>query len=135
MKILPINNTQNRQQNFKAKFSKYDVNQFVQELEFKDIDDIPKLYTMLEYIKNLPGKLAKLNKIGYWCQVCIDGKSLTSDRRYFTAFHALEDATINRKNTLIKETPLPRLSEEEYEDMFYRNSKKTVKDIETLFKE
>lgn len=136
MKILPINNIQNnKQQNFKAKFSKYDVNQFVQELQFKDVDDVPKLYTMLEYIKNLPGKIARINKLGYWCQIRIDGKPLTNDRHYFTVFHALEDATIAHKHTLIKETPHPRLSEEEYEDMFYKNAKKTVKDIENLFEE
>jgi len=134
MKIMPINNTQVKPQ-FKAKFSKNDMKQFLQELKYKDVDDVPKLYTMLDIIKKQQGKIAKIDDKGYWCQIQIDGKSMNNERRYFTAFHAVEDATVNHKNTLITDTPIKRLSEEEFEAAWLKNAKKTIKDIENIFKE
>ena len=131
---MPINNTQVKPQ-FKAKFSKNDMKQFLQELKYKDVDDVPKLYTMLDIIKNQQGKIAKIDDKGYWCQIQIDGKSMNNERRYFTAFHAVEDATVNHKNTLITDTPIKRLSEEEFEAAWLKNAKKTIKDIENIFKE
>ena len=134
MKIMPINNTQVKPQ-FKAKFSKNDMKQFLQELKYKDVDDVPKLYTMLDIIKKQQGKIAKIDDKGYWCQIQIDGKSMNNERRYFTAFHAVEDATVNHKNTLITDTPIKRLSEEEFEAAWLKNAKKTIKDIENILKE
>ena len=60
MKILPINNIQNNNYlNFKAKFSKQDVNHLLEEIKDNDIDIVPKLYTMLDFVKTLPGREAK----------------------------------------------------------------------------
>ena len=134
MNILPINNT-NSNTNFKAKFPKKYINQFIKEVEFKDVDDVPKLYTMLNFIKQQQGKTAKIKNFGLWNQIQIDGKSLTNERKYFTAIHALEDATVNHKNTLIKDTPLKRLSEDEFEQEWIKNSKKTKTDIENLYED
>ena len=60
MKILPINNTlNNKQQNFKAKFSAKDINNVLAEIKGYDADLYPKLYTLLERVNELPGKVAK----------------------------------------------------------------------------
>ena len=134
MNILPINNT-NSNTNFKAKFPKKYIKQFIREVEYKDVDDVPKLYTMLNFIKQQQGKTAKIKNFGLWSQIQIDGKSLTNERKYFTAIHALEDATVNHKNTLIKDTPLKRLSEDEFEREWIKNSKKTKSDIENLYED
>ena len=134
MRIMPINNIQNNNQNsFKAKFRKQDVNEFLREIEGGDIDIVPKLYTMLDFVKNQAGQIAEIEHIGMWHRILIDGKSVNSGNKYFNAFHALLDATVKTKNTLIKETPIERLSEDKFQIECYKNSKKTKKDIENLF--
>lgn len=135
MKILPINNIQNnRQQNFKAKFRKQDIKEFIREIKnIDDIDIAPKLYTMLDAIKKLSGKKAKIEHISCWHKILIDGKSVSGDKQYFCAIHALKDAIVEQKSTLIKNSLIKRLSEEEFENAYYKNSKKTVQDIENMF--
>ena len=95
MKILPINNTQTNTQ-FKAKFSKADINHFLMEIEENDVDIVPKLYTMLDFVKKLPGNEAKILASDYrpWYQIQIDGASATQGRYYINAYHALKDMTI-----------------------------------------
>lgn len=134
MKIMPVNNI-NTQTQFKAKFRQRDVKEFLREMIEPDVDTIPKLYTMLDYIRYYPGKKAEIKHIGLWHKILIDGKSMNNDAKYFTAFHALQDAVVTLKNSLLKDAPMQRMSEEEFENAYCKNSKKTAKDIENLFKE
>lgn len=124
MKILPINNINTQQTQFKAKFQKQDIKELLREVEDSDIDIIPKLYTMLDIINKHPGKNAKIEHIGLWHHISIDGKSICQKKTYLCTYHALQDATVKQKNTLIKESPIRRLSEEDFENEFYKNSKK-----------
>ena len=135
MRILPINNINNQNTQFKAKFPKQDINEFLREIENNDVDIVPKLYTMLDIIKKQKGQKAKIEHNGLWHRILIDGKSVNNDNRYFSAFHALQDATIKLKNTILKDSSVKRLTEEEFENAYYKNSKKTKQDIENMFKE
>ena len=138
MKILPINNIQNnKQQNFKAKFSKQDINQFLKEIEDNDVDIVPKLYTMLDFVKALPGKEAKIISSNYrpWYQIQIDGKSATQGRYYISAFHALQDMTVQSEQSAKKVLSFDKMTKETFLEKFYKNSKKTIQDIEKLFEE
>lgn len=134
MKILPINNIQNnRHQNFKAKFPKSDIKEFLRETHGGDVDILPQLYTMLDVIKKQPGNIAKIEHIGSWHKILIDGKSLSDNKQYFCAIHALKDATVKQKSTLITDSVIKRLSEEEFEREYFNNSKKTINDIINIF--
>ena len=137
MKILPINNTQNKQQNFKAKFSKADVNHFFEEIKENDVDIVPKLYTMLDFVKKLPGKEAKILKSDYrpWYQIMIDDKSATQGRYYINAYQALEDIAVHKEGSPKKVLSTNKLTKETFWENFYKNSEKTIQDIENLFKE
>lgn len=137
MKILPINNIQNNnQQSFKAKFSKQDVNLFLKEIEGNDVDIVPKLYTMLDFVKNLPGKNAKILPSEYrpWYQIQIDGVSATQGRYYISAYHALLDMTIQSKN-FKKVLSSDKMTKETFMENFYKNSEKTIDDIKNIFEE
>ena len=125
---MPINNTQ-----FKAKFPKQDINEFLREVENNDVDIIPKLYTMLDFIKKQKGNEARIEHIGLWHRILIDGKSLSGTNKYFSAFHALFDATVKSKASLLNESLIKRFSEEEFENEYYKNSKKAVKDIVNIY--
>ena len=135
MKIMPIGSINTNNTQFRAKFSKQDIQEFLREIENNDVDIVPKLYTMLDVIKNLSGAKAKIEHIGYWHRILIDGKSVSGDKQYFCAIHALKDATVAQKSTLIKDSLIKRLSEEEFENAYYKNSKKTIQDIKNMFKE
>ena len=137
MKILPINsiNTQNTQ--FKAKFSAKDINHFIEELEGCDIDTVPKLYTMLDFVKNLPGQEIKILESSYrpWYQLQIDGKSATQGRYYINAYQALQDMTVHDKDSPKKVLSTDKMTKETFLENFYKNSTKTIQDIRNLFKE
>ena len=135
MKILPINNINTQNTQFKAKFRQRDVKEFLTEIQGGDVDIIPRLYTMLGIIKNHSGKEAEIEHLGMWHKILIDGKSVNGKNKYFNAFHALLDATVKTKTTLIKESPIKRLSEDEFQIEYCKNSKKTKEDIENLFRE
>ena len=133
MQIIPINNIQNTQ--FKAKFSKQDINHFIEELEGCDVDTIPKLYTMLDFVKNLPGKEVKILASNYrpWYQIQIDGVSATQGRYYINAYQALQDMTIQGKGSSKKVLSTEKMTKETFWENFYKNSKKTIQDIKNLF--
>ena len=133
MKIMPINNINARNPQFKANFCQRDIKEFLTEIQGGDVDIVPKLYTMLDFIKKQPGKNAVIEHIGLWHKILIDGKSINCENKYFNAFHALFDATVKTKTSLIKDSPIKRIPEEEFEGEYYKNSKKTIKDIEKLF--
>ena len=136
MKILPINNIQNnKQQNFKAKFPKEDINHLIKELDGCDIDMIPKLYTMLDFVKTLPGKEIKILASTYrpWYQLQIDGVSATQGRYYINTIHALEDMTIYKGNNSKRVLSTDKMTKETFWENFYKNSKKTIEDIKNLF--
>ena len=136
MKILPINNIQNNNYlNFKAKFSKQDVNHLLEEIKDNDIDIVPKLYTMLDFVKTLPGQEAKILASNYrpWYQIQIDGVSATQGRYYINAYHALKDMTIQGNSSSKKVLSTEKMTKEIFMENFYKNSKKTIQDIENLF--
>ena len=134
MKILPINNTRTNTQ-FKAKFSKQDVNHFLQEIKGNDVDIVPKLYTMLDFVKSLPGKEATILASHYrpWYQIQIDGTSATQGRYYINAYHALKDMTIQEGSSSKKVLSTEKMTKETFMEKFYKNSKKTIQDIKNLF--
>lgn len=135
MKILPINNIKTQNTQFKAKFSKQDINHFVKELEGCDTDTVPKLYTMLEFVKNLPGEKAEILESNYrpWYQILIDDKSAAQGRYYINAYHALEDITIQKKGSPKKVLSFDKMTKDAFFDNFYKNSKKTINDIKKMF--
>lgn len=134
MKILPISSINTKNTQFKAKFPKQDIKEFLSEVKECDVDTVPQLYTMLDFIKKQSGQKAEILHTGLWHQILIDGKSLTNGIKYFCAVHALKDATVSAKNTLVKAaTPIKRMTEEEFEKAYYNNRERTLKDIEALF--
>lgn len=134
MKIMPINNAQQNTQ-FKAKFSKRDVNHFLKEIEGCDVDMVPKLYTMLDFVKNLPGQDIKILISEYrpWYQIQIDGVSATQGRYYINAYHALEDMTIHNGKNPKKVLSTEKMTKEMFLEKFYNNTRKTIEDIRNLF--
>ena len=130
MRIQPINNIQQTQ--FKAKFPKQDIEQFLTEIDKKDRGEAPQLYTLLEFIKNLPQKSANIKHFGIWNQIHLDGKSITNERTYINAYHALYDTVVANRNSLVKDNGIKRLTEEEFENNWYKNANKTIQDIENL---
>ena len=132
MKIQPINNIQPKT-NFKANFPKQDVKQLLTEVKVQDRCIIPQLYTLLDFIKNLPQKNAEIKHIGIWNQIHIDGKSITSKNKYMNAFSALYDGIVAHKNSTLKDNGIKRLTESEFENRWYKNANKTKQDIENLF--
>ena len=135
MKILPINNINTSNTQFKAKFSKGDVNHFLKEIEDNDVDIVPKLYTMLDFVKTLPGQEAKILESAYrpWYQIQIDGKSATQGRYYISAYHALKDITIGSEKSSKKVLSTDKMTKETFLENFYKNSTKTIQDIKNLF--
>ena len=135
MKIVPISNINRHNTQFKANFCKRDITELLKEIDNnRDVDIVPKLYTMLDVIKKQSGRSAKIMHMGLWHKISIDGKPVNDEVKYFTAFHALEGATV-KKNNVPSNTLTDRLTEEEFENMVYKNSKKTIDDIKSLFKE
>ena len=132
MRIQPIDNTQPKT-NFKAKFPKQDVKLFLSEIDKHDICMEPQLYTLLDLIKKLPEKKAKIDTTGGWYQILLDGKSLTNGHKYINAFYALYDSIVINKRSVSYNNGLQRLSEDTFESMYYKNSKKTKQDIEKTF--
>ena len=135
MKIMPIGSINTNNTQFRAKFSKQNIQEFLREIENNDVDIVPKLYTMLDVIKKYSGQKAEIEHIGLWHRILIDGKSVCENNKYFSAFHALQDATVKTKSTLIKKNPIKRIPEDEFENEYYKNRKKTIQDIENIFEE
>ena len=136
MYILPINNRSEKYNtSFHAKVSKKDVNLLLKEIEGNDIDILPQLYTMLDYVKELPAKTVKIVKSDFrpWYKMKVSGADINGGNEYICAFHALKDLTVKHKNSIIKDNSLSRMSEEEFEASYYKNSKKTKQDVLNIF--
>lgn len=132
MKIQPINNIQPKT-NFKANFPKQDVKQLLGEVKGHERCIIPQLYTLLDFIKNLPQKNAEIKHLGLWNQIYLDGKPLTGSNKYINAFFALYDSVVANKNSMVDNSEIKRISENEFEKRWYKNANKTKQDIENLF--
>ena len=135
MKILPINNTNTQNTQFKAKFPKQDVKQFLTEIEDCDCCVVPQLYTLLDFVKNLSGKTAEIvpSRPRPFYQIHIDGKSITNGQEYISAFHALYNAIVSHEKSSLKTSPLKRMTEDQFEINYFKNANKTTKDIEKIF--
>jgi len=134
MKVLPIINT-TPQPSFNAKFPISDVKHFLTEIEDGDRTIVPELYILFEFVKSLPGNIAKIiqSKTLPFYQIKVDGKSLTNGQEYISAFHALYNAAVIHNDSVLKTSPIKRMTYDEFMDRFYKNADKTVKDIETFF--
>ena len=132
MKILPINNLQNNKQpNFKAKFTAKDINAVLGEIKGHDAELYPKLYTMLERVNELPGKTAQFvssDGYGNFWQVHIDNKSLTSNK-FINRFSALYSSLINHKDSIVKHSDIGRMPESIFEQRWWANRFKTEGDV------
>ena len=136
MKILPINNIQNdKQQNFKARFSAKDINTVLSEIKGHDADLYPKLFTMLERVNELPGKVAKfVSPDGYgnsW-QVHIDKKSLTGQSLFLNRFSALYSSIVKHKDSIVKSSDIVRMPESIFEQKWWANRFKTEGDVKNF---
>lgn len=133
MKILPINNIQNnKQQNFKAKFSAKDINVLLDEIKGYDADLYPKLYTLLERVNELPGKNAKFvpaDDYGNYWQLHIDGKSISKAFQFINKYSALYSSLVKHKDNIIKYSDIVRMPERIFEQKWWKNRIKGEEDI------
>ena len=133
MKILPINNIQNnKQQNFKAKFSAKDINSVLSDIKCYDADLYPKLYTLLERVNELPGKVAKFvpsDKFGNAWQVHIDGKSMSNAFQFKSRYSALYSSIVKHDGNIIKNSDIVRMPESIFEQKWYANRFACEEDI------
>lgn len=130
MRIAPINNSQPK---FGTKLSlkKVDINTMVGEaLEHDKNAGIPKLYTLLQYLKKMPdetaefSKLAGLNYNHY--QLRINNKLVQEGR---DTYEILYNFTTPKKTEDGKIIPMPTSI---FEDDWWKNVGKTYRDIEKL---
>ena len=136
MKISPINNTQNnKQQNFKAKFSAKDINNVLSEVKGYDADLYPKLYTLLERVNELPGKTANFvptDEFGNAWQVHIDGKSMSKSFQFKNRYNALYRSVVNNDSNIIKHSDIVRMPERIFEQKWWANRFKGKEDIKNF---
>lgn len=136
MKILPINNIQNnKQQNFKAQFTAKDINEVLKEIKGHDAALYPKLYTLLERVKELPGKTAKFvspDGFGNSWQVHVDNKSLTADKLFINKFSALYSSIIDHKESIVKSSDIVRMPESIFEQKWWANRFKAEGDVKNF---
>ena len=136
MKILPINNAQNnKQQNFKAKFSAKDINNVLSEVKGLDADLYPKLYTLLERVNELPGKTAKFVPADEFCnawQVHIDGKSISKAFHFKNRYNALFSSVVKHKGNIVKYSDTVRMPENIFEQKWWANRFKGEEDIKNF---
>ena len=136
MKILPINNIQNnKQQNFKAKFSAKDINCVLSEVKNHDAELYPKLYTMLERVNELPGKIAKFvspDGFGNFWQVHIDNKSLTANKQFINKYAALYSSIVDHNGTIVKKSDIVRMPESIFEQKWWANRFKGEEDVKNF---
>ena len=135
MKILPITNIQNnRQQNFKAKFSASDIAGILSEVRGKDASFYPKIYTILTRMSELPGKTAKfVLSTGGW-QVHVDNKSLSHCYKYATKYDALEKSIVYKDSCECKfiNSDIVRMPESVFEQKWWANRFAGEKDIKAF---
>jgi len=137
MKILPVNNIQNNSQiNFKANFSAADINNVLAELKGNDAGLYPKLYTLLERIKELPGETAKFVPSGeysnFW-QVHIDNKSLSKNKSFINRYSALYESLVYIPYSIIKSSDIVRMPQNIFEQKWWTNRFKNENDIKKFF--
>ena len=133
MKIMPINNIQNnKQQNFKARFSAKDINSLLSEINNHDADLYPKVYTLLERVNELQGKIAKFVPTDEFCnawQLHIDGKSISKTFQFKNRYSALYSSVVKHDGTIIKDSDIVRMPERIFEQKWWTNRNKGEKDI------
>ena len=136
MKILPINNIQNnKQQNFKAKFSAKDINAVLSEINGYDADLYPKLYTLLERVNELPGKTAEFVPTDIWnnfWQVHIDGKSISRAFQFISRYNALYSSIVRHDDNIIKYSDTVRMPARIFEQKWWANRNKGEEDIKNF---
>ncbi len=136
MKILPINNIQNnKQQNFKAKFSAKDINNVLSDIKCFDADLYPKLYTLLERVNELPGKTAKFVPTDEFCnawQVHIDGKSMSNAFQFKNRYSALYSSVVKHEGNIIKYSDFVRMPKNIFEQKWWANRFKGEEDIKNF---
>lgn len=130
MKILPINNIAPNN-NFKAKLPPRDVNNLLREINGYDASLVPKLYTLLERLEELPGKQAGfLNEHG-WHSLIVNNKSVNCNK-FCNNYAALYSSLVNHKDTIVKESRIVRMPESIFEQKWWQNRTRTKSDIKKL---
>ena len=133
MKISPINNIQNnKQQNFKARFSAKDINSVLSDIKCFDADLYPKLYTLLERVSELPGKVAKFvpsDRFGNTWQVHIDGESISRAFQFKSRYSALYSSIVKHDGNIIKISEIVRMPERIFEQKWWANRFAREEDI------
>lgn len=82
MQVTPVssfksNTNNNYNPHFQAKLSLSDIDLLVKEAKmYHDASSLPKLYVLLDYLNEIPGKLAKIKQKKNFNEVIIDGKSV-----------------------------------------------------------
>lgn len=128
MKILPINDDKMPNKNFKAKLSAKDVNGLLREINGKDASYVPKLYTLLERLDELPGKKAGFDEEYNWCSLTINENDVNPNK-FFSKFSALYSSLVEHKDTNVKNSSIIRMPERIFEQKWWDNRGKTKTDI------
>jgi len=131
MKVLPINNTIPNN-TFKAKLSAKEINGLLKEIDGYDAALVPKLYTLLEYLKELSGKKAKFTneyKNNYVLKI---SNKPVNENIFVNGYSALYSSLVDHKDTIVKKSSVIRMPEIVFEQKWWSNRFKTKKDIRQL---
>ena len=130
MKIMPITNKQ-PQFGTKLKLQRIDVNTIVGDALSHDINaGIPKLYTLLQYLKKMPEETAEFSRLKgldyNHYQLRINNKLVKEGR---DTYEILYDLTTPKKTSDGKKIPMPTSI---FEKSWWENTDKTYQDIEEM---
>ena len=128
------NNRHNGQPSFKAELPKQDVNRLLNEIKGYDVALVPKLYTLLEYLKSLGGKKASLygGEFNNFVQLHIDNKEINPNM-FKNAYSALYSSLVTHKDSIVKKSSIIIMPESIFEQKWWKNRNKTEEDIKLVF--
>ena len=128
------NNRHNGQPSFKAELLKKDVSRLLDEIQGHDADLVPKLYTLLEYLKSLDGKKASFycGEFNNFAQLHIDNKEINSNM-FINAYSALYSSLVTHKDSIVTKSSIIRMPESIFEQKWWKNRNKTEVDIKLVF--
>ncbi len=101
MYIMPISiNTEYRKPNFEAKFQEKELISLIQETKnYHDASAIPKLYVLLGYLSELPGKIAHLSTKKDMTALMVDNKQIGDSNLFVTGFEMLKNLFVGNYST------------------------------------
>ena len=101
MHISPISvNTDYKKPRFEAKFPKKELVSLIDETKlYHDADAIPKLYVLLEYLAEFPGKVAELITKKNLTTLKVDNKQVGDSNFFATGFETLKELLVGNYST------------------------------------